>query len=101
MDDYSYDKGDISKAENIVAKFEENVKKAQQVVENFDESTMMNPWKMTMGGQVAFPEMPKIQVIRAMLYNHLYHHRGELVVYLRSTGNKVPGLYGPTADDAM
>ena len=23
-----------------------------------------------------------------------------MVVYLRATGNKVPGLYGPTADDA-
>jgi len=39
------------------------------------------------------------RVIRSFLYNHLYHHRGELVVYLRSTGHKVPGLYGPTADD--
>jgi uncharacterized damage-inducible protein DinB len=50
------------------------------------------------GGNSLFP-LAKIQVIRGFLYNHLYHHRGELVVYLRSTGNKVPGLYGPTADD--
>ncbi|MCW3162320.1 DinB family protein [Chryseobacterium oryctis] len=101
MDTYRYDKGDISKAENIVAKFEENVKKAQQVLENFDESTMMTPWRMTMGGNEVFPATPKIQVIRGMLFNHLYHHRGELIVYLRTTGNKVPGLYGPTADDSF
>lgn len=96
---YAYDKGDISKAENIVAKFEENVSKAQKVIENSDESAYFNEWKMEMKGNVLFPPMPKVQVIRSFLYNHLYHHRGELVVYLRSTGNKVPGLYGPTADD--
>lgn len=99
MGTYAYDKGDISKAENIVAKFEENVSKAQKVIENSDESAYFNEWKMEMKGNVLFPSMPKVQVIRSFLYNHLYHHRGELVVYLRSTGNKVPGLYGPTADD--
>ncbi|UMQ42646.1 DinB family protein [Chryseobacterium sp. Y16C] len=99
MGTYQYDKGDISKAENIVAKFEENVAKAQKALENSDEGTYFNEWTMEMNGNVLFPPMPKIQVIRSFLYNHLYHHRGELVVYLRSTGNKVPGLYGPTADD--
>ncbi|MCC3217894.1 DinB family protein [Chryseobacterium sp. X308] len=101
MGTYRYDKGDISKAENILAKFEENVANAQKALENSDENTYFNEWKMEMDGNVLFPPMPKVQVIRAFLYNHLYHHRGELVVYLRSTGNKVPGLYGPTADDKM
>jgi len=58
-------------------------------------------WKMVMGSEKPiFPEMPRIQVVRSFLFNHLYHHRGEMIVYLRATGNKVPGLYGPTADDA-
>jgi len=101
MGKYKYDKGDISKAENILAKFEENVANAQKVLEGSDENTYFNEWKMEMNGNVLFPPSPKIQVVRGFLYNHLYHHRGELVVYLRSTGNKVPGLYGPTADDKM
>lgn len=99
MSNYKYDKGDISKASNIVAKFEENVKNAQSILEKTSDDIMMNPWKMTMGGNDIFPAMPRIQVVRGFLFNHLYHHRGELVVYLRATGNKVPGLYGPTADD--
>lgn len=99
MGSYQYDKGDISKAENIVTKFEENVLNAQKAIENSDEANYMNLWKMQAGGNEIFPPMPKIQVIRGFLYNHLYHHRGELVVYLRATGNNVPGLYGPTADD--
>jgi uncharacterized damage-inducible protein DinB len=98
MGTYKYDKGDITKASNIVAKFEENVKKAQSVLENAKDENMMTLWEMQMNGVAAFPAMPKAQVVRGFLYNHLYHHRGELIVYLRSTGNKVPGLYGPTAD---
>ncbi|SDR11600.1 Uncharacterized damage-inducible protein DinB (forms a four-helix bundle) [Chryseobacterium soldanellicola] len=101
MGAYQYDKGDVSKAENIVAKFEENVAKAKQAIENSDENTYFNDWKMEMNGNTLFPPTPKIQVIRGFLFNHLYHHRGELVVYLRSTGNKVPGMYGPTADDKL
>jgi uncharacterized damage-inducible protein DinB len=100
---YKYDKGDISKAANIVAKFEENVKNARQALETASDESMFENWKMVMGSadNVIFPEMPRIQVTRSFLFNHLYHHRGELVVYLRATGNKVPGLYGPTADGNM
>lgn len=97
---YKYDKGDITKAENIVAKFEENVKHAQAALEAAKDENMFTEWKMVMGSaEPIFPVMPRIQVVRGFLFNHLYHHRGELIVYLRSTGNKVPGLYGPTADD--
>ena len=102
MATYTYDKGDISSAANIVAKFEENVKKAQTALETATDESMFEEWKMVMGGtEPIFPVMPRIQVVRGFLMNHLYHHRGEMVVYLRSTGNKVPGLYGPTADDKM
>ena len=99
MGAYKYDKGDITKAANIVAKFEENVKVAQATLEAANDAAMMENWSMIMGDKELFPPMPRIQVIRGFLMNHLYHHRGELIVYLRATGNKVPGLYGPTADD--
>lgn len=99
MGTYKYDKGDISKAENIVAKFEENVAKARQVLENSDENTYMNNWSMVMNGQTLMPPAPKIAMVRGFLFNHLYHHRGEMVAHLRASGNKVPGLYGPTYED--
>ncbi len=101
MGTYNYDKGDISKASNIVAKFEGNLKIAQEALESAKDESMMEIWKMEMGGKEIFPAMPRIQVVRGFLFNHLYHHRGEMIVYLRATGNKVPGLYGPTADDTM
>ena len=96
---YQYDKGDISAAANIVAKFEENVKKAQNILEEAKDEDMMTLWKMTMHGNEIFPPMPRIQVVRGFLFNHLYHHRGEMIMHLRASGNRVPGLYGPTADE--
>jgi uncharacterized damage-inducible protein DinB len=99
MGTYQYDKGDISKASNIVDKFEQNYEVAKAVLENLDESTMFTPWKMVAGGQELFPAMPRVQVVRGFLYNHLYHHRGQLTVYLRASGNKVPGLYGPSFEE--
>ena len=101
MATYKYDKGDISAAANIVAKFEENVKNAQVALETATDESMFENWKMVMGGtEPIFPEMPRIQVVRGFLFNHLYHHRGEMIIHLRSTGNKVPGLYGPTFEES-
>ncbi|MCY1558210.1 hypothetical protein D9M68_951240 [compost metagenome] len=96
MSTYQYDKGDISKASNILAKFEENAAKAQAAIENSDESQYMNTWTMHIGGNPLMPPMPKVQVVRGFLYNHLYHHRGEMIAHLRASGNVVPSLYGPT-----
>jgi len=38
------------------------------------------------------------QVIRDT-FLHSAHHRGQMTVYLRLLGSKVPSVYGPTADD--
>src|SRR6478672_978488 len=57
---YKYDKGDISKAANIVAKFEENVKAAKEALEKATDESMFENWKMVMGGsEPIFPEMPR------------------------------------------
>ena len=57
-------------------------------------------WTMRNGETIYFT-MPKIAVLRSWSFNHLYHHRGQLTVYLRLLGVAVPGMYGPTADDQM
>ena len=35
-----------------------------------------------------------------MLAHDQIHHRGQLSVYIRMAGGKVPAIYGPSADDA-
>lgn len=101
MSSYKYDKGNLGKSSNILEKFEANRKEAQEAIEKSDESNYMNEWTMTMNGKSSFPGMPKIQVIRGYLFNHLYHHRGELISHLRATGNKVPSLFGPNYEESQ
>jgi uncharacterized damage-inducible protein DinB len=42
--------------------------------------------------------MRKTDLVRFMLNDHI-HHRGQLSVYLRMSGGKVPSIYGPSKDE--
>ena len=48
-------------------------------------------------GMMQFPAVVFLQ----MAANHVIHHRGQLSVYLRPMGGKVPSIYGPSGDEAM
>ena len=50
------------------------------------------------GGQIA--QYPAGFLARIMFYDQI-HHRGQLSVYVRMAGGKVPSIYGPSADEAM
>lgn len=97
---FHYEHPDSAKMANILAKFEENFAHAKQAIEASEENSYMNDWTMKNGDKLLIGPMPKMQAIRGFLYNHLYHHRGELVAHLRASGNKVPGLYGPTYEQS-
>ena len=62
-----------------------------------DEFLLTTKWKLLMGGQTVMEEQRNI-VLRDTI-NHWSHHRGQLTVYLRLNNQKVPSVYGPTADD--
>ena len=61
-----------------------------------DEHLMSN-WKLLARGQVVM-ESPRHVMIQDTM-NHWSHHRGQMTVYLRLMGAKVPSIYGPSADD--
>jgi uncharacterized damage-inducible protein DinB len=54
-------------------------------------------WRLLAGGQVV-AETSRHEMIRDTI-NHWAHHRGQMTVYLRLMGAKVPAIYGPSADD--
>jgi len=60
----------------------------------------MKNWKLLAGGQEIFT-MPRVACIRGMVLNHHIHHRAQLAVYFRLLGVAVPGMYGPSADEAQ
>jgi len=90
--------GDIKATLNL---FERNVEKARTALKTLTEEKLTDDWTMKVGDQVVLGPIPRGNVARGFLFNHIYHHRGELIVYLRATGNKVPGMYGPTYEDSL
>jgi uncharacterized damage-inducible protein DinB len=58
----------------------------------------MAPWRFLREGREVFT-LPRVGILRVLACNHLYHHRGQLTVYLRLLDVTIPQLYGPTADE--
>lgn len=54
-------------------------------------------WSLTNKGQPVFT-VPRAGLLRSIMLNHWYHHRGQLSVYLRLLEVPVPVAYGRTAD---
>lgn len=92
------DPNDIAATLNL---FERNVEKARAALKSISEERLGDQWTMKAGDRTVLGPMPRGIVARGFLFNHIYHHRGELVIHLRATGNKVPGLYGPTYEDSL
>lgn len=55
-------------------------------------------WQLVWQGHTVV-NASKHEVFRDVVLNHMIHHRGQLSVYLRLIGAKVPGVYGPSADE--
>ena len=70
---------------------------ARAALEKTSDEHLMTNWKLLAQGRVVI-ELPRYQMIQETM-NHWSHHRGQMTVYLRLMGAKVPALYGPSADD--
>ncbi len=70
---------------------------ARAALEQTTEEHLLTSWRLLARGQVVIEE-PRYVMIQDT-FNHWAHHRGQLTVYLRLLGAKVPALYGPSADD--
>jgi uncharacterized damage-inducible protein DinB len=55
-------------------------------------------WRMIREGKTVF-DMPRAAMVRSVMLNHWYHHRGQLTVYLRLLDVPLPSVYGPSADE--
>ena len=85
-------------AAELVPKLVESVAKARSLLGSYDDAKMSATWRLQNGGQDLLV-MPRVAFVRAIMLNHWYHHRGQLLVYLRLLNLPVPSVYGPTADE--
>lgn len=82
----------------ILANFDDAVRDARAALQAVPEHALDEPWSLMEQGQPLLT-MPRRDVIRTFILNHLIHHRGVLTVSLRLNNIPVPGMYGPSGDE--
>jgi uncharacterized damage-inducible protein DinB len=100
VDGPSYQPPKIENRAQLLAAFDKGSAEARAALAKVSDADIAKGWKLLAGGQEIFT-MPRIACIRGMCLNHLIHHRAQLTVYFRLIGVPVPGLYGPSADEAQ
>lgn len=84
----------------VLAQFDRYLKEGRDSIVNKTDAEFNAPWTLKAGGKEVFT-MPKAAVMRNFVLNHMIHHRGQLLVYLRMLGVPVPSIYGPSGDEQM
>lgn len=89
----------VKNREELLALFDERSASMRRAVASLDEKRLAAHWRLRMGDMV-FLDAPRSLLLRQHGISHPVHHRAQLTVYLRLLNVPVPGLYGPSADDA-
>jgi len=84
--------------QEILEAFDKNVSAGREKLASATDADLQKTWTLKFGDKTIF-SMPRSQVLRGMVMNHLIHHRAQLGVYLRLNELEIPGMYGPSADE--
>jgi predicted dithiol-disulfide oxidoreductase (DUF899 family)/uncharacterized damage-inducible protein DinB len=84
--------------DEIQATFEESAREAEACLMGMSDEVANGAWRLTAGGKEVFTQ-PRVNVLRSIMLNHWYHHRGQLSVYLRLLNVPIPVIYGRSADE--
>jgi uncharacterized damage-inducible protein DinB len=103
LDEFDASKANFNPAAPIDVKeihaiFDESIRAAEDCICNMTEQKARGNWRLLVRGKEAFSQ-PRTGVLRSIMLNHWYHHRGQLSVYLRLLDIPVPVIYGRSADE--
>lgn len=93
-----FEQPSASSAADLVPTLDASVARAREVLTPIEDARLGAMWRVVDGDREVLA-MPVGAVLRALMLNHWYHHRGQLSVYLRELGVPLPSIYGPSADE--
>jgi uncharacterized damage-inducible protein DinB len=93
-----FNQASAKSAAELVPAFEASLARAHQVLGGATDEELMADWVLMNGDQEIW-RVPRVALLRSLMLNHSYHHRGQLTVYLRELNVPVPSIYGPSADE--
>lgn len=88
-----------SSTADIIAAHDKGIELVKENLHKIGDAGLGSSWTGSAGGRPLMT-MAKGDLLRALLMNHTYHHRGQLSVYLRLLDVPVPPIYGPSADES-
>ena len=87
-----------ARSADLLPALDASVETAKSALAPLSDATMQETWRLVAGNRELMA-MPRAAFLRAVMLNHWYHHRGQLVVYLRQLNVPIPSVYGPSADE--
>ena len=84
-------------SEDLIKGLERAAEIARAALEKTSDEHLKTDWKLLAQGKVVM-QAPRHEMIADTL-SHWSHHRGQMTVYLRLMGQKVPAIFGPSADE--
>ena len=84
----------------LLEKFDTGSAEARKSIAGLTADRLDTIWTLKFGDRTLF-EIPRALALRRVCMNHLIHHRAQLGVFLRLLDVLIPGMYGPSADEAF
>jgi uncharacterized damage-inducible protein DinB len=93
-----FEQAEARSVDEVLSALEDSTGTACEILQNLDDVAMAEIWRVKDGDRELMA-VPRAGMLRAILLNHWYHHRGQLTVYLRLLDVPLPSVYGPSADE--
>ena len=90
---------DATSTAEILAAHDASAAQAKSNISSIGDANLGRMWEFKTPDGKTMMTMPKAALLRTLALNHIYHHRGQLSVYLRLLDVPVPSIYGPSADE--
>ncbi len=84
--------------EELVKVFDDNMVAVRDVLSNVSNDALQEHCYLKSAEGQTLMDMTKQDNVSSCI-NHMVHHRGQLMVYMRLNEIPVPSIYGPSADD--
>jgi uncharacterized damage-inducible protein DinB len=87
----------LESSSELIEALDKAAEGARAAFDQTSDEHLMTNWQLKAAGNVVAEAARHVMIQDTLL--HWAHHRGQMTVYLRLMGAKVPAIYGPSADD--
>jgi uncharacterized damage-inducible protein DinB len=94
----TFEQAEAGSVAELLTALDTSVKAAEEYLGGLSETAALGDWRLTVRGNEIM-KIPRVAMLRSIMLNHWYHHRGQLSVYLRLLDVPVPVIYGRSADE--